>query len=671
MAAKKKSAARATPKSAPRKRAERAKPAPPAKGAKGGRGGAAAAVAKAPAIVEPPPGPEKFEHLAPGQIVASATNPRRHFDKAAQAELEASVRVHGVLQPVLVRPKGKGYELVAGERRWRAATTVKAAKIPAIIRTLTDSQVLEIQVIENLQRQDLHPLEEAEGYEALLKARPDLDVQDIADKVGKSKGYVYARMKLCALGKEGRKAFYDEKLSPSVALLIARVPAQLQGEALKAVLEGDMRDDPDQPPTFVEASRIIHEDFMLRLDQAPFPTADAELVPKAGSCAACPKRTGNEPLLFSEVKSKDVCTDPVCFRSKVDALFERTKAEAEASGRKVLSDAEAKKVFPHANSHSRGGISVAHGSGYVDLVDDHPADRDYYGGTRRTWQKLLGKSAEQIVVLAKDPEGKVRQLIKQSEAAALLRKKGVKVERPKAVSSTNARWKREEAKRREKSRRERLEARAVHTAALSALSKPDGMRPALAILAANKVLDQYQGHEARAEARGLEFAAKPDRKVEIGYSSSPKAAAAKLALLDWIEGSATETELVSLLVEGLTPQGGEIPKPYVIALGARLLELPPPLLAERVKALEEEDKTAKRARRGGASPKGAAGPGTCRECGCTDTTPCLTEGMPCSWVDEEETLCTACATKAEEAEGAAALAARSGKRRGRAHDEEE
>src|ERR1700674_3112427 len=96
-----------------------------------------------------------------GSIDVSKTNPRKHFDKEKLAELGDSITKHGVLVPILVRTKTNGrYELVAGERRLRAAKAVELEEIPAIVRELSDKEALEIQVIENLQRADLHPLEE-------------------------------------------------------------------------------------------------------------------------------------------------------------------------------------------------------------------------------------------------------------------------------------------------------------------------------------------------------------------------------------------------------------------------------------------------------------------------------------------------------------------------------
>jgi len=125
------------------------------------------------------------------KIRESKTNPRRFFDEAKLAELADSIRQHGVLQPVLVRPLPEGdagtYELVAGTRRYRASKLAKRNSIPATVRELTDAQALELQVIENVQRVDVHPLDEAQGYEALVELQPDTytveeSLRELADR---------------------------------------------------------------------------------------------------------------------------------------------------------------------------------------------------------------------------------------------------------------------------------------------------------------------------------------------------------------------------------------------------------------------------------------------------------------------------------------------------------
>lgn len=307
--------------------------------------------------------------LAVTDIVASPTNPRKHFDAHKLQELADSIAVHGLIQPVLVRPmpmgvgtfagKARQYELVAGERRWRASKAAGLVAIPAIVRTLDDRDVLEIQVIENLQRDDLHPLEEAAGYDQLIKAhgyRPE----DLAAKVGKSKRYVYQRIQLLTLSPKVRKAFEEDLIPPSVADRLARIPnPAIQEAALDRV--GPTKNH--ECLSVRETERVIEEEFMLRLKDAPFNVKVDYLVPvggafkpgcamrTVGSCADCPKRTGNQAELFPDVQSADICTDPACYGQKVDAHWRQLKTAAETRGQRALEGREAESLrydYKHA-----------------------------------------------------------------------------------------------------------------------------------------------------------------------------------------------------------------------------------------------------------------------------------------------------------------------------------
>lgn len=301
-------------------------------------------------------------------IAASKTNPRKHFDKAALQELAESIAKHGVLQPILVRPNGSDgtYELVAGERRWRAAKIAQLERIPATVRELTDAEVLEIQVVENLQRADLHPLEEAEGYEALMKCQHAdgraYTADEIAAKVGKSKSYVYQRLKLTALTEKSRETFYAGRLDASRALLIARIPADLQAKAIAEIL-GDPKNEWSRDLSFREARDRLHREFMLDLGKPPFDVKAIYFAGKTSAqpigtpCGECPKRTGNQPELFEDVKSGDVCTDPACFAAKTAAHIEKVAEEKRAKGQTVLTGNDAKAVLPNGYGPAKGGYT--------------------------------------------------------------------------------------------------------------------------------------------------------------------------------------------------------------------------------------------------------------------------------------------------------------------------
>lgn len=363
------------------------------------------------------------------KIRPSKTNPRRVFDKAGLEELAGSIRAHGILQPLLLRPvpeasevNGHRYELVAGERRFRAAQLAGLDSVPALVRELGDKEVLEIQVVENLQRSDLHPLEEAEGYRQLHE-KHGYAIEDLAAKVGKSKGYVYARLKLGALPEKAKKLFLEGKLSPSTALLVARIPdAKLAEKAAVAICRPDYE---DREMSFRDASHYIQHEFMLRLGEAPWSLADAQLLPEAGACTVCPKRSGNQPELFEDVKNADVCTDQACFGRKRQAHSDRALAEASAAGREVLKGKEAKNLFESWDS-----TRLKDSAPFIEMMGRCDADPKWKPGstTPRSWKKVLGEHAP-APVIAVDDRGGVHELLPRKAAVEALKAAGVKPDR--------------------------------------------------------------------------------------------------------------------------------------------------------------------------------------------------------------------------------------------------
>lgn len=333
---------------------------------------------------------ETFAHLPLEHIVTSPTNPRKTFNAEKLTELANSIEASGVHQPVLVRPlpgdrvadtahlePRPQWELVSGERRLRASLIAGLDTIPAMVRALTDSQVLEIQLVENLQRDDLEPLEEAEGYDHLMHAHePPLTAEEVAAKIGKSRSYVYGRLKLLNLGPEGREALREGRLDASRALLIARIPdTKLQAAAL-----GNLFNWQDEPLSYREAASLIQRQYMLRLGEARFKITDATLVPAAGSCRACPKRTGADPDLFADVQGADVCTDPPCFKAKEAAHADRQLATAQAAGCTIIAGREAKALMPSAwDTRVEGHLRL-----------DEPADSP----TEKPLRAIIGKQME-------------------------------------------------------------------------------------------------------------------------------------------------------------------------------------------------------------------------------------------------------------------------------------
>lgn len=271
---------------------------------------------------------KEFQLLPLTKLRESKTNPRRHFDSDSLKELRDSIMAQGLLTPLLVRAgRGGTFEIVCGARRFRAAKLAKLTTLPARVRKLTDLEVLEIQIVENLQREDVHPLDEAAGYQALLLQDKDCDVAALAAKVGRSESYVYQRLKLNELTPEGKKTFLKGEISAGHAILIAR----LQPADQKASLQMSAR----QEFSVRSLAHWIQRQFMLDLASAAFPKDDAKLGGGVGSCLECPKRTGYSPALFPEIEKKDTCTDRDCFRKKQEAFISRLLTQHEGAGEKV------------------------------------------------------------------------------------------------------------------------------------------------------------------------------------------------------------------------------------------------------------------------------------------------------------------------------------------------
>lgn len=262
-----------------------------------------------------------------GAIVPNPNNPRgKHFDKQALEDLAASIKAHGVRQPALLRPNGSPgkYEIVCGERRWRASKLAGKDTLPAIVDpSITDQDAIEIGILENLQREDVHPLDEAIGYKTLLEQKNPTEKkatpETIAGKVGKSASYIYQRLKLAELSKKGQEDFRAGFITAAHAIDIARLQPDDQARALE-YCHGDRWEKRAAAPPFRELRQWIQENVQLNLDKAPFDIADAKLIPSAGACTDCPKRTGSNPSLFQGFAGKNTCTDPTCYQAKKMAL---------------------------------------------------------------------------------------------------------------------------------------------------------------------------------------------------------------------------------------------------------------------------------------------------------------------------------------------------------------
>jgi len=278
---------------------------------------------------------EKIQQIPLDDLIPSPGNRRiGGFDPDKLQQLADSIQAVGVQQPIIIRPNGRSkFEIVAGERRWKAARIAGLLDIPAVIRDLDDVTVIKIQTIENLQREDIHPLDEADGYTRLIE-QAGYDVEHLAQEVGRSASYVYQRLKLRDLVPAAREMLVDGMIAAGHAILIARLPAGQQKELMDSWL---FRHGEDVSVRALDD--WIHQHILLELNKAAFKKDDAELLPAAGSCTTCPKRTGYQPALFADVCNggkRDYCTDPPCFDRKLKAIVEQRKAELKESKEKHM-----------------------------------------------------------------------------------------------------------------------------------------------------------------------------------------------------------------------------------------------------------------------------------------------------------------------------------------------
>ena len=394
--------------------------------------------------------PLAIDLLPVGLLDESPTNPRRHFDEAALAELAVDVERHGILQPALVREmpsRGRRrFEVVLGHRRLRAAKAVKLEVLPCVVRELTDEQAFALQLGELHKHLDVHYLDEAEAY-ARSRDTFGHSVEEIAAQVGKSARLVYQRLQLLHLRPGAREAALAEGWNASIAQAVATVANPEEQERLvKALRKGQGGDSmfagDKEATTYRGVLNLLRHDFRLALKGAPWKLEDAELVPAAGPCTTCPKRTGNQPELFDEPKDRaDVCTDPPCFRGKRDAVWAQRVAAAEETGQTVLSPAQAKKLF---EKFYTGAVGLRRESGYVDVDRERHLGDDRYRSPRAALRKKLPPTS-----LVRDPNGEIYELVRETELNTALRAAGLGKKKPSATRtkspSTTARQRRRAA----------------------------------------------------------------------------------------------------------------------------------------------------------------------------------------------------------------------------------
>jgi ParB/RepB/Spo0J family partition protein len=344
-----------------------------------------------------------LKFLPLSSIRPSTTNPRTRFDPKKITSLADSIKANGVMQPILVRPlpdhHEHSHEIVAGHRRFMAASEAGLDEIPANCRMLSDDECIEMQAIENAQREDLSPIEEAQAYASLMN-RLCYTPEMIAAKVGKGRTSIYNTLKLLTLCDEGKELVNTGELQRSIAEMIAQISSAADQQiAIDKVLRGD--EHAPGPMSYRDAKRYLKGRFSNDLDNAIFllDQTYGDLQP----CNVCPKNTTcNEELRKEHDGDEGVCTDSSCWEIKSER-----KREEVATGLRN----EGFEVF----------VSYKCPSKYIVLSDF------VKGFGYKTMANLLPKNVK-LEVTAKwvDKDAYVKNIMLKQEAMELLAKHGVK-----------------------------------------------------------------------------------------------------------------------------------------------------------------------------------------------------------------------------------------------------
>jgi len=250
----------------------------------------------------------KLQNIKIAEVCESKTNPRgKNFEGPSFNDLIASIKEKGVLVPVIVRPtKGKyTFEIVAGNRRFRAAELVGLKDIPARVEEMNDTQACEVQIIENLQREDVHPIDEGEAYRK-LKEVSKYEISAIAAKVGKNESYIKQRLFLTNLEQKVKDVYRTGKINDGHAVLIAKLSSGDQLAALKATI------DRYNALNVQELKDWITKHIYSPMDFQPWLTSK-ELMEAAGKCVECKPE---KMTLFGPIK-EGACTDLKCWNRKM------------------------------------------------------------------------------------------------------------------------------------------------------------------------------------------------------------------------------------------------------------------------------------------------------------------------------------------------------------------
>lgn len=304
----------------------------------------------------------------------SPFNPRKTYPEKELKELAESIKTHGIQSPILVRPRegtANVYEIIFGHRRVKAARLADVEYIPAMVQDMNDEEAREAQIVENLEREDLPPMEEAHGFDDYMTSK-NCGPREVAERFGKEPSYVARRVQLVHLIADAADALNDGKFPLTAALELCRLQPDEQKEAFDDITVFELEND-----TAENIAAKIRDSRHQDLTKAPFDLEDPDLVEEAGACTECFCFSGKDPDLFNDLQTK-TCTKGKCYKAKVEAQEAREVEKAKAKGYEVITGPEARSI-----------VNVWGGQNYAKLTDPCLSDPK-----RRKWEDLIGKDAE-------------------------------------------------------------------------------------------------------------------------------------------------------------------------------------------------------------------------------------------------------------------------------------
>ena len=379
---------------------------------------------------------EKILRVPLAEVMPSPLNPRTTFDESKLAEMAKSVEAKGVMNPLLTRPacasdvaRGFKYEIIAGERRYRASQQVGLETVPIIVREISDADALEMMLIENLQREDLNPIEEARGIEQMLaltdeKGAPMHTELLIAQKIGRSQQHVENTVRLLLIPAKFHGDVSSGKLGRTLCYLAAAIPdKKLREQAIGEIARGYGQG----PMTTRQAKDHITRNYMTELRGSPFDQNDAGLVPMkeedgkrvlGGACGDCAFNSANRAQGDAEGGQFKMCINPACYQLKVDGHVRAALTKAEAEGKKVITGKAAEKVISWD-----GDVSSV--SGKVRL-NAKPDGEVVAGKKTPTWGKMLKGEVQPTIEVVIDKKGRVFEVVDRNEAIEAAKSNGFK-----------------------------------------------------------------------------------------------------------------------------------------------------------------------------------------------------------------------------------------------------